>query len=213
MKSISINRQFSEAEAIIQNIKSSEEMQKHFATYGFPLRRIKEGETHLKAAREYQRLREDLAETQHDANQQWKADFQQAKRTYQEFTTLVRMAYRDEPDVLRKLRIDQPAPSTQQEWLDQARFFYTKVPAYNTPLEQRFSLTPEVWAQALVEIHALISAKHERLQHKAHAQRATQQRDQVLAELTDWVKELKYIARVALKEDPQLQEALGMVVK
>jgi len=123
------------------------------------------------------------------------------------------MTYRDQPEVLRKLRIENAAPTTQQEWLDQARFFYTKVPAYNTALEQRFGLTPEVWTQALLEIHALISAKNERLQHKAYAQRATQQRDETLAELSDWVKELKYIARVALKDDPQLQEALGMVVK
>jgi len=44
-------------------------MQKHFAAYGFSLRRIKDGETRLKAAREYQQLREDLSETQRDASQ------------------------------------------------------------------------------------------------------------------------------------------------
>jgi hypothetical protein len=213
MPSVAINRQFAEGEAIIQNILNSEELQKLFATYGFPLRRIKDGETRLKAAREFQQLREELAESQYDANQQWKDDYQQAKRSYQEYVTLVRMVYRKQPEVLRKLHIHQPVPTTQQEWLDQARLFYTKAPAYIAPLEERFGLKPEEWSQALVEIHALISAKHRRLQHKAHAQRATQQRDEALAELIDWIRELKYIARVALKSDPQLQEALGMVVK
>lgn len=213
MPSIAINRHFAEGEAIIQNIVNSEELQKLFAAYGFPLRRIKEGETRLKTARELHQLREELAESQYDANQQWKGDFQRAKRSYQEYVTLVRMVYREQPDVLRKLRIHQAIPTTQQEWLDQARFFYTKAPAYIAPLEERFGLKPEEWSQALVEIHSLISAKHGRLQHKAHAQRATQQRDEALIELTNWIKELKYIARVALKDDPQLQEALGMVVK
>ncbi|MEM9672807.1 MAG: hypothetical protein AAF992_09445 [Bacteroidota bacterium] len=69
MPSVAINRQFAEGEAIIQSIMNSEELQKLFATYGFPLRRIKEGETRLKAAWEFQHLREELAESQYDANQ------------------------------------------------------------------------------------------------------------------------------------------------
>ncbi|MEM9672806.1 MAG: hypothetical protein AAF992_09440 [Bacteroidota bacterium] len=54
-----------------------------------------------------------------------------------------------------------------------------------TPLEERFGLKTEEWSQALVEIHSLISAKHGRLQHKVYAQRATQQRNEALAELTE----------------------------
>ena len=209
----SIVRQFAEAETIIQNILRSKEMQKHFAAYGFPLPRIKEGQARLQAAREFQQFAVELRDTQYDTNQQWKADLQQAKRAYQEYVTLTRMVYQEEPAVLRKLRLDRPTPTRLQEWLDQARFFYTKVPACNAPLEQRFGLKPAVWSQALMEIHALISFKHERLQHKANAQRATERRDQGLQELTEWVRELKYVARVALKQDPQLQEALGMVAK
>ncbi|MEQ9439200.1 MAG: hypothetical protein RIG62_09130 [Cyclobacteriaceae bacterium] len=209
----SIAQQFAQADAIIQNILRNKEMQQHFAAYGFPLKRIKEGQTRLKVAREMQAMTEEQRDTQYDTNQQWKADLQQAKRSYKEYVTLVRMVYQNNPTVMRKLRIDNRTPQRIQDWMDQARFFYTKVPAFNTPLEQRFGLKPEVWSQALMEIHALISVKHDRLQHKANAQRATEQRDQELKKLSEWVRELKYVARVALKEDPQLQEALGMVAK
>lgn len=209
----SIAQQFAQADAIIQNILRNNEMQQHFAAYGFPLKRIKEGQTRLKVAREMQAMTEEQRDTQYDTNQQWKADLQQAKRSYKEYVTLVRMVYQNNPTVMRKLRIDNRTPQRIQDWMDQARFFYTKVPAFNTPLEHRFGLKPEVWSQALMEIHALISVKHDRLQHKANAQRATEQRDQELKKLSEWVRELKYVARVALKEDPQLQEALGMVAK
>ena len=208
-----IAKQFSEADTIIQNILRNDEMQKHFAAYGFPLKRIKEGQTRLNTAREYQRLMDEQHENQYDVNQQWKTDLQYAQRTYQDYAALARMAFRNEPNVLRKLQLDRSTPTRQQEWIDQARFFYTKVPAYGAPLEQKFGMKPEVWSQALLELHALISFKQVRLQHKANAQRATEQRDKGLQELIEWVRELKYIAKLALKDDPQLQEALGIVVK
>ncbi len=92
---------------------------------------------------------------------QWQTDFQSAQRTYQEYTALVRSAYQYERHVLSELHLNQVAPTDPDEWLDYARFFYTNVPSYNALLDQQFGLKPEVWAQALVEIHALISARYQ----------------------------------------------------
>ncbi|MEM8965485.1 MAG: hypothetical protein AAGE93_03645 [Bacteroidota bacterium] len=87
----------------------------------------------------------------------WLADFQSAQRTYQEYVTLVRITYQHEPDVLRALGIDQPVPENKQKWLERARLFYAHIPAYNALLDQKFGLKLEVWAQALMEIHTLIT--------------------------------------------------------
>ncbi len=95
------------------------------------------------------------------AKEQWQTDFQSAQRTYREYVAIVRSAYQYKYDVLGELQLIQAAPTGTDEWLDHARFFYTNVPTYNAQLDQQFGLKPEVWAQSLVEIHALISTKHQ----------------------------------------------------
>jgi len=46
---------------------------------------------------------------------------------------------------------------------------------------------------------------------KGEAQAATQARDKALDELQDWLSDYLAIAKVALEEDPQLLEGLGVL--
>ncbi|WKN40980.1 hypothetical protein [Tunicatimonas pelagia] len=104
----------------------------------------------------------ELSDLVYDAEIHWQQDFQSAQRAYREYVTLVRSAYQSNHHVLGELRINEVAPTDQQRWLDHARFFYTKIPAYSAQLDQQFGLKPEIWAQALIEVHALISAKNQK---------------------------------------------------
>jgi hypothetical protein len=51
------------------------------------------------------------------------------------------------------------------------------------------------------------------LSEKSAAQQATQKRDEAFDELCDWYSDFRGIARIALYDDPQLLEALGIVKK
>ncbi|MEM6841730.1 MAG: hypothetical protein AAF632_05865 [Bacteroidota bacterium] len=96
-------------------------------------------------------------------NQPWQDDYQSAFLAYREYVSLAHIAYQNEPDVLYALRIDRPSASEATDWLQQARYFYTQIPAYNDLLNQKFGLKPEVWAQALMEIHALLDLENSEL--------------------------------------------------
>ncbi len=47
---------------------------------------------------------------------------------------------------------------------------------------------------------------------RGKAQDATQDRNLVLAELNSWLVEFRTVARIALQEDPQYLEKLGILV-
>ncbi|WKN44482.1 hypothetical protein [Tunicatimonas pelagia] len=212
MKVQNVSQILSEAELIIANIARNEQIQKSLANYGFPSKRIKEGEHLLKVAVQLKTMMEDQQEARYETSQAWLTDFQNAKATYQGYVNLARTVYRNQPVILRKLKIDRPTPKQQQPWIEQALHFYSKVSAYKEAIEQRYGLSSEVWTQAMSEVESLSDSRSERLHLRAQAQQATEQRNYSLIKLHAWVKELKYIAKVALKDDPQLLEALGIVV-
>lgn len=212
MKVYNIAQTLNEADLIIRNIQRSESIQKSLSSYGFPPKRVKEGENLLKVTLQLKTMMDDQQEARYETSQAWLADLQNAKATYQGYVNLARTVYRDQPTVLRKLKVDRPTPKSQQLWIEQAIHFYSKVSTYREAIEQRYGLSAEVWSQALSEVEALSISRSERLHLRAQAQQATEQRNRSLVELHAWVKELKYIAKVALKEEPQLLEALGIVV-
>ncbi len=212
MKVQNVSQIINEAELIIANVARNPQIQKGLANYGFPAKRIKEGENLLKVAIQLKAMMEDQQEARYETSQAWLTDFQSAKATYQGYVNLARTVYRNQPTILRKLKIDRPTPKQQQPWIEQALHFYSKVSTYKEAIEQRYGLSTEVWGQALSEVESLSTSRSERLHLRAQAQQATEQRNRSLVQLHAWVKELKYIAKVALKEGPQLLEALGVVV-
>ena len=75
----------------------------------------------------------------------------------------------------------------------------------------------KITAEQLNAANALIAdvetTRADYLREKGESQNATQTKDASFAVLDDWMSEFYAVARIALEDQPQLLEALGLLVR
>ncbi len=77
---------------------------------------------------------------------------------------------------------------------------------------QRYDIPRAELEQALSQLQSVRALRLTSLQKKGQAQHATQQRDMAMKELQEWLSRFRAAARLALADEPQLLEVLGIVV-
>ena len=76
---------------------------------------------------------------------------------------------------------------------------------------KEFGVTEQKLKAGLAEVKALEAANLAQEKEKGEAQAATQKRDAAMDELQDWLSDYLGIAKIALEENPQLLEGLGIL--
>ncbi len=139
------------------------------------------------------------------------ANLTEAQRMYHEQVTLARLAFKDDRGMQMKLEITGPRKKSKNGWFAQAMTFYGKVDEM-APAMAGYGVTLETLQQTRAMVEALATARQQQLQHKGEAQNATEQRDIALRAMDRWMSDFRAAARVALKDNPQWLEMLGMPV-
>lgn len=202
---------FAEAQRYVDNATAHPEIQKKMNALGFSARRILEGSALLDAARAGQIDKHEKYSEQQQVSARLSSDFEQARLRFREHVRIVRFALRHEPAMLASFNV-QRLSFRIEPWLLQAGEFY-RVAASHSELLDRHGLSVEEVSQAKAGIEALSAQRNQRMRCKGDAQEATRLRDTSLKALKRWMSDFRAIARIALRDSPQLMEALGMVVK
>jgi anion-transporting ArsA/GET3 family ATPase len=100
-------------------------------------------------------------------------------------------------------------------WLEQARAFYTNLLGDSGFLT---ALSAYGYTQAKLEQEAAlveqVIAKHmAQKKEMGEAQEATAMRDKALDNLAKWISDFRAVVKVALEEDPQQLEKLGILAR
>lgn len=136
-----------------------------------------------------------------------------AKRSHGQIITIARVALRGRP--ASSLGIEGSRSRTLSAWLAQARQLHTgleKHPEHMARLAE-FGITAQRLAAARAALDALEQASAAQQRAATLAQHATAQRNAALGALEQWMSELLAVASVALAEEPQLMELLGVTVR
>ncbi len=158
-----------------------------------------------------QRQKKTCYGAQYDATHTLKEDFVALKGVYEEHLSLTRIACKNQYGPQTSLGLNGPRADRRIEWTEQVANFYNKLNEQPQILE-RFGITLAELEQGQAMVTAYKEAQRTQTRKKGEAQHTTRQRNEVRRQLKNWVKGFKTIAQLALKEDEELLEVLGMVV-
>ncbi|WP_289053924.1 hypothetical protein [Carboxylicivirga marina] len=136
-----------------------------------------------------------------------------AHAVYMPHLKVARVAFRDDVTYWTQLALKGKRKKSQSGWLGQTKVFYTNLLADEVALEKMavFGQTRE----KLEAGHQLVLVAEENLairkKEMGEAQDATKARDKAIDELQDWYSDYIEIARLALAEQPQYLEMMGII--
>ena len=179
--------------------------------YGFGPVRMKEGKTLLTQATTAQQKKDRCYDTQLELAQQINAQLEAVQAQFKEHLRVARTAYRNEPTVQQILRIERIAPAG---WscVRQASYFYHKLQERKLSLAT-FGVSAKEIQQATTDTTQLLVMRQGRIRQKGLAENCTQKKNEAFRKLKKWVSEFRAVARIAFKDNPQMLEAFGMLVR
>jgi hypothetical protein len=134
-----------------------------------------------------------------------------AFKAYQALSEVAKAIYRKTPERLATIGLNRPMPRKTSPFLVEAFKLFD-----NAPLKEElvnFGYDATRLASERATIVAYEAAYHEYERAKGAAQDATQLQTAALDAMSDWTSQYLRIAKVALRERPQLLEKLGILVR
>lgn len=77
----------------------------------------------------------------------------------------------------------------------------------------KYNVTPESLLEGQKLVAELEASRASYLKEKGESQNTTDLKDEAFRKLNSWMSDFKSIARIALEDQPQLLEALGIFVR
>jgi hypothetical protein len=199
----------------LENVEAQSEIAAIMAEFGYDSAMIEEGKQLFTKTREAYdvNLKED------DETSQAYSDFAKKRELLDETYTLHRkkakVVFRKNLEIMKRLELDEAMPRVYVKWLEAIKKFYAEMGS-DTSLQQkmaRLKVTAEELNAAETLVNDLEAARSLYLREKGESQDATAEKDTAFSELEDWMSEFYAVARIALEDNIQLLEALGVIVR
>ena len=199
---------------LVQNAESDNDIKVAITPYGYTAEELQGG---VALYIETENLFADQAKEKQDVREVSKKFIEMreiAEDEYSIICELCRVAFRKTP-ALHSLVPSVLDYSPFDNWKLGAFKLYDSISKNQKALELllRYGTTVEVLQLRMDELNGLEQLKNQRSIEKGEAQQATKDRNEKMEELKDYCRDLEAIARIALKEKPQLLEKLGILVR
>ncbi|MEQ9437951.1 MAG: hypothetical protein RIG62_02845 [Cyclobacteriaceae bacterium] len=174
--------------------------------------KVKEGKKIGQRAIQLRQQHQQLKADSKEATRLFQEAFAKADFLYGEHRTLAQVAFKDQATAWDKLNLNGSRKLPLIHWLEQAQQFYSNALPYTDTLA-KYNMPQATLNEARKLVDHIETLDILRQQTKSQLQVLTQQKQEAMTELEQWMRRFYRIARVALEEQPQHLEALGLVVK
>ena len=212
VKKKGISQRIENAQLLINGALGQPAVSQELAKVGYPKKEIEKGRALLNKVIELQTAKTTKYGLQLSTSEEFKQEQATAWEKYIYHVQSARLAFRNDVGRQKRLQLNVSRQRTIAVWMEQARFFYQEI----RQMSDQFAVmgvTDEELAQTQAMIEAMSSARQHYKSLIGEAQMATQQRNAALKDLDVWVRKFTKVARIALEEQDQLLEGMGLLVR
>ncbi|MRI63077.1 hypothetical protein EDM00_03585 [Ornithobacterium rhinotracheale] len=200
---------------LFENLSTQAELKTQLAEYGYDDTEVQKGKTLYNKAKEV--YQENIKEGQEEttAYAQFTAALEQLLNTYKTDRKKAKIIYKDQPEILKNLRIKGQSSRQMANLLDEVSTFYRSLKDDSTLLSplNRLKVTEDSVNAQITQLEKTQKAYATYTQEKGENQDATKRKNAAFADLEKWVKEFYSIAKIALEDRPQLLESIAKFVR
>lgn len=203
------------AHLAIANALANPQIQTYLSEFGYTPERLQQGKRlYDTALAAHQQQRADYG-NQKTATMTLNQTWDTAKKSYMRYLKVARIAFKQHAGIATRLELEGDRKSSLSGWLAQADQFYANL--LNAPellaQLQEYGITADKLHAGQAEVQAVAAANLAQKTEKGDAQTATQTKEKAIAALQAWMSDFTAIARLALEDDQQLLEGLGIPAK
>ena len=213
MKNHSIASQTKQFETAINNALKNAAIKAAVLPYGFTVARLNAGKALLNAAVAAIDNATALTGEKEFSTANVQDAFQTAKGAYQDLAKVARAIFHNQPAHLTALSLDEAMPRTMDAFALSAHTLFN-AGEYTDPIRDALEENGYDGGKLSSEgakIAAFKDAREAQATCVGQAEQAKSEQRAALKALRDWSMAFRKIARVALKDTPQLLEALGIL--
>ncbi|MEK6478089.1 hypothetical protein WJR50_11160 [Catalinimonas sp. 4WD22] len=211
MQKRTVSSELVQAHIAIENALSHEPILKKLAAFNYNQKRMLEGKVLKEELEMLESVKQDKYGQQFSSTDSIYAQQKEIMQRYKQHCKRARMAFEGQRGILEQLQLPGKRKGDFHGLMGQIKAFYTKIEQYAEQVS-KFNISPEEVAQTKAMLEALSAARLQQQQSKGEAQHATHQRDAKRKELRKWMSQFRKVARIALADEPQLLESLGILV-
>jgi len=206
-----IIQQLDQADLMLANALQEPTIRERLAEVGYTEVKIQIGISTVANTRSLVKGVQDAYTTKKITSDQTQAATAELRKNFGEHRSVAKMAFRRTPEVYAELQLATPISKKQSVWLDQAQDFYSAIGPH-TKVMQRYDVPKAELEQVATQLRSVKTLRQSSLKKKGLAQNATCRRDEAMQELREWLARFRSAARLALADQPQLLEVLGIIV-
>ncbi|MGD8779381.1 MAG: hypothetical protein PVH88_10535 [Ignavibacteria bacterium] len=210
-----IKQIISESDVLINNALSDEAISTELALFGYDETKLNEGKALLDEVIELNRKQKEEYGEQFEATEDVKSKFAVAYKAYMKAVKLARIALKGNAKAPAALLLTGKREESISGFIEQAGIFYgTMLKETEFQSEMlKYGYTIEKLEAEKLLVDDLTEANRKQEKEKGEAQSATMERNLKINELLEWTGDLREVAKIALEENEQWLEKLGILAR
>lgn len=206
---------FERARIALINAKQDKVISAALASYGYDAEKIAEGQKQYDLSKSFwdMNIKEDDEATMASAH--YKDKFAMVDTVFTRHRGQAQMFLKRSPDMQVSLGMKGRIPKTYREFFTCVQHFYKAIQA-NADIQKqldRIKIDAKVVAACLAEVDELMRLRAEYDRETGESQAATAAKNTSKHDLEEWMDDFDSIAQIALYDEPQRLESLGIHVR